>query len=498
MRRICYGLGPERVGALGLRLLIAVLLLAVAQPVAAAVSTLDQAAAAIDEARYKDALALIDQAAGALANEADRDWTSYLKARALVGLGRGEAAEAAVRTRYKAKPSAYAWASIVSILAAQGRFEAAANEILKLDGAMFAFANRLRPRTIEDIVSALERKNAGELRDQLVTRLVTGKYSGPTAARVPDSLRMRYVGLLLKQAHVEDAARATEALETPALLATLLADRSYAQIWNHPAVAALLKPEALIARVERSVQLRLEQKVISTADWLDTMRALRAIGRPKETVRLGLHAIKEARSESRESGAALRLELGYAYLESGEAWAARRTARELLREEARSDASTQLAVAQLLIAAGDNEGALAIASAVQEDASEAALSASAGAVEACAAHNLGRLNRRDEALAQVVTLQSEDPEAAFSALLCTGRAPEATAAWSAMLQEPATRPDAILIAQLYSDPLDPKVDLRDMRYRLRALAASDVVQAALKPYGRTVPLPFLSTATGIY
>jgi tetratricopeptide (TPR) repeat protein len=489
------------VGTLGLRLLLIVLILSLAQPAAAAgaVSALDQAAVAIDEARYQDALNLIDQATGALSNDADRDWTSYLKARALVGLGRGEAAEAAVRARFKAKPSAYAWASVVSILTAQGHFEDAAGEILKLDGAVFSYANRLRPRTIDDIISALERKGVNELRDQLVTRLVTDKYSGPTATRVPDSLRMRYVGLLLKQAHVEDAARETEAIETPALLAALLADRSYSALWDHPSMSALLAPEALIARVERSVQLRLEQKVISTADWLDTMHALRAIGRPKETVRLGLHAISEARNESRESGAALRLELGYAYIESGEAWAARRTARELLREEARSDAATQIAVAQLLIAAGDNEGALAIASSVQEDSDDdGAVSANAGGVEACAAHNLGRLDRRDEALADVMKLQKEAPEAVFGALLCTGHTNEAVAALSAMLQAPETRPQAVLIAQLYADPLDPQVDLRDMRYRLRALAASDAVQAALKPYGRTIALPFLSSTAGIY
>jgi tetratricopeptide (TPR) repeat protein len=453
---------------------------------------------AIDEARYQDALSLIEKAGDALANDADRDWTSYLRARALVGLGRGDAAEAAVRARFKAKPSAYAWASIVSIQAAQGHFEEAASEILKLDGALFAYANRLRPRTIDEIISALERKGANELRDQLVTRLVTDKYSGPTATRVPDSLRMRHVGILLKQAHVEDAARASEAIETPAMLATLLADRSYSALWDHPSIAALMAPEAMIARVERSVQLRLEQKVISTADWLDTMHALRAIGRPKETVRLGLHAINEARSASRESGAALRLELGYAYVESGEAWAARRTARELLREDVRSDAATQIAVAQLLIAAGDNEGALALASAIQEESQDDSYSIASGAVEACAAHNLGRLNRRDEALAEVIKAQKADPEAAFGALLCVGRTKDAVAAWADMLADAATRPDAILIAQLYADPLDPKADLRDMRYRLRALAAGDAVQAALKPYGRTVALPFLSSATGIY
>ncbi len=478
-------------------LLLAALFLACALFTRAGASQLDQAATAIDEARYQDAIQLLNQLTGALASDADRDWGSYLKARALVGLGHGEAAESAVRERYRSKPSAYAWASIVSILTAQGRYDAAAAEILKLEEETFVFVNRLRPRTIDDIVAALEHSGANATRDQLITRLVADKYTGPTATRVPDSLRLRYIGLLLKQNRVEDAARETELIETPSLLAALLADRAYAPLWDHPTVATLFASDALVARVERSVQLRLEQTVISASDWLDTMRALRAINRPKEAVRLGLHAISEARSELRGSGPALRLELAHAYAEMGEAWAARRTARELLREEARSDAATQIAVSQALIAAGDDEGALALASTLEEGSDNDGLRAQAEAVIACAAHNLGRLDRRDEALTALIEVQAAPPDVAFGALLCTGHSNEAIAVLGTMLRDPTTRLHAILIAQLYTDPLDPLTDLRDMRYRLRALAADATVQAALKPYGRTVPLPFLSSTAGV-
>ena len=180
-------------------LVLAALFLAGALSARAATSQLDQAATAIDEARYQDAIQLLNQPAGTLASDADRDWGSYLKARALVGLGHGEAAESAVRERYRSKPSAYAWASIVSILTAQGRYDAAAAEILKLEEETFVFVNRLRPRTIDDIVTALEHSGANTTRDQLITRLVADKYTGPTATRVPDSLRLRYIGLLLKQ-----------------------------------------------------------------------------------------------------------------------------------------------------------------------------------------------------------------------------------------------------------------------------------------------------------
>ena len=229
---------------------------------------------------------------------------------------------------------------------------------------------------------------------------------------------MRYVGLLLRQAHVEDAARESEAIETPAMLATLLADRSYTALWDHPSIAALLAPEALVARVERSVQLRLEQKVIS-------------IGR------LARHDARAARDRAAEGGGAARLacdergaqrdrarpeprsrlELGYAYLESGEAWAARRTARELLREDVHSDAATQIAVAQLLIAAGDNEAALALASAIKEEfAGRKLFRRLAARSKRVPRIILSRLNRRDEALGRSVEAQKADPEAAFGAL----------------------------------------------------------------------------------
>lgn len=479
---------------------LAALMLAGAQPASAAASELDQAAAAIDDARYQDALKLVGQ--GASGQSSDADWRSYLKARALVGLGQGETAEATVRDHYRTKPSPYAWASIVSILTARGRFDAAATEILKLEEASFAYVSRLRPHTVEEIVTALERTGATAVRDQLVTRLVTGKYTGPTASRVPDGLRLRYIALLLKQNRVEDAAHETEALETPELLTALLADRTYALLWDHSSVAGLLGPDALIARVERSVQARLEQSVISAGDWLDTMRALRAINRPKEAVRLGLHAISEARSELRGSGAALRLELAYAYAEMGEAWAARRTARELLREEAHSDVAMRIAVAQLLSAAGDDEGALALASSLEgtidDEAGGDATLAVVDSIIACAAHNLGRENRRDEALARLAESGATAAAVQFDAFLCTGRTNDATNALVAMLKDPATRSHGILIAQLYADPLDPLTDLRDVRYRLRALAASDAVQAALKPYARTVPLPFLSSTAGVF
>src|SRR5258706_176295 len=71
---------------------------------------------------------------------------------------------------------------------------------------------------------------------------------------------------------------------------------------------------------------------------------------------------------------------------------------------------------------------------------EAEPAATANAIEACAAHHLDRLDRRNEALAAVKERQAAAPEAAFGAFLCTGRTPDAVASLKAMLLEPATRP----------------------------------------------------------
>jgi hypothetical protein len=60
----------------------------------------------------------------------------------------------------------------------------------------------------------------------------------------------------------------------------------------------------------------------------------------------------------RAAGPALRLEIANAYADTGESWAARRTARELLKEEAVLPVQLRLAVAQVLEETGDDEGAL--------------------------------------------------------------------------------------------------------------------------------------------
>jgi tetratricopeptide (TPR) repeat protein len=444
---------------------------------------LERAAAAIDDGRFADALSLTE----GLANEAkipadDIDWAAYLQARALVGLGRVEDGEIKVRERYRDNPNGYSWAALVAILVTRGQYDEAAAEILELKEETLIFANRLRPSVIDSIVAALEGKDA-KLRDKVIVRLVEGRYAGPSRQRVPDLLRLRYIDLLLRERRVEDAARQTESLESPAILSMLLTDKSFEALWEHPKLRVLMAPGALVARVDRGVQAQLESQALSSSDWLDTMRALRAIGKSDEAVRLGLHALEQARKEKRPAGASLRLEIASAYADLGQTWAARRTARELLREEASAPISLRIAIADVLEASGDDEGAMLLVSAMPP---------SPGALKTivCAAHDLDRAERRDAALTALAALAETAPAEMFAAYVCAGEQAKAAEILGSMFQRPDLRTSAILTAQLYSDLARPGSDLDDMRYRMKALVATASVQDAIKPYARTMALPF--------
>jgi tetratricopeptide (TPR) repeat protein len=459
---------------------------AVIAKLAQAEARLEKAAVAIDEGRYADALSLISQARSmAELTSADLDWTAYLTARALAGQGDSASAERTIRERQKANPNPYTWASMVSILALCGKHEPAAQAILGLGDSELGLANRLRPAVMEAIASGLGASDAG-LRDKLVERLVTGRYTGPSAQGVPDSFRLRYINLLLRQNRTEDAARETLSLESPGILSILLTDKSFQPIWSHPAVRTLMAPGALVARVERGIQARLEQRVLSSSDWLELMRAQRVIGRADEAVRLGLHALEQARNDRRAAGPALRLEIANAYADTGESWAARRTARELLKEEAVLPVQLRLAVAQVLEETGDDEGALLLIGTMEG----ADRLAPALAIAVCAAHGLGRNERRDEAMKSLEMLADAPLPSLLDAYVCTGQQPKAAQVLSSMFAKPELRTTAILTAQLYADPAKAGSDQKDLRYRMRALVASNEVQDAVKAYARTLGLPF--------
>jgi hypothetical protein len=285
---------------------------------------------------------------------------------------------------------------------------------------------------------------------------------------------------------MENAARQTEALETPAILSVVLTDRAFEPIWEHPSVRALMASGALVARVERGLQLQLEQASLTTTDWLNVMRSLRVIGKADEAVRLGLHAVEQARREKKPAGPALRLEIANAYADLDQAWAARRTAKALLKEEAQLPISLRVAIAQVLDVTGDDDGALQLLATLEGEArTPAVLKATV-----CAAHDIDRTEKRDEALAALEAMASEAPAEAFDALVCTGQKDKASAVLSAMFAKPETRAQAIMLAQLYADPIKPVADQSDLRYRMRALVATAAVQAAITPYARSIPLPF--------
>lgn len=454
------------------------------QTVAAADTRLERAAGAIDDGHYSFALDLV---AGALndgqLSATDGDWAAYLKARALAGLGKAGDAEKVVRERYAASPNGYTWASLVAILTTNGRYDLAATAILDLEEEDFIMVNRLRPAVVESIVSSL---GATPVRDRLIVRLVEGRYSGPSGQRVPDTLRLRYIGMLLGQRRIEDAARQTEALETPSILSVILTDKAFEPLWDHPGVRALMAPGALVARVERGLQLQLEQASLTSTDWLNVMRSLRVIGKADEAVRLGLHAVEQARREKKAAGPALRLEIANAYADLGQAWAARRTARALLKEEPSLSIALRVAIAQVLDVTGDDDGALQLLGTLEGEArTPAVLKATV-----CAAHDIGRTAKRDEALAALDAMKDQAPAESFDAFVCTGQKDKAAAVLALMFQKPELRASAIMLAQLYADPIKPVANQSDMRYRMRALVATAAVQEAIKPYARSIPLPF--------
>jgi hypothetical protein len=109
---------------------------------------------------------------------------------------------------------------------------------------------------------------------------------------------------------------------------------------------------------------------------------------------------------------------------------------------------------------------------------------------ACAAHDLGRYDQRDAAIAALETQAATAPSDLFDALICTGQSDKAALVLGEMLKRPELRTAAILRAQLYADPANPSADLNHMRYRMTALVASAAVQEAIKPYARSIALPF--------
>jgi hypothetical protein len=297
-------------------------------------------------------------------------------------------------------------------------------------------------------------------------------------------IRLRYIGLLLRQNRPEAAARETGGLESPVALSLLLADRTFSALWSYPAVRAVERPAALVARVERGIHARLEQTHVHTSDWLETLRSLRVIGRSDEAVRFGLKAIEDARNGRAAASASLRLEVGHAYADMGEAWAARRTAKEMLKEQAALPLALRIAVADLLERSEDDEGALLMLGTIRGvDALPGALK-----VVVCAAHDLGRFERRDAALLQLEVLGAQVE--LLHARLCAGQQELARGQLVSMLLVPELRAAAILTAQLFEDRSKPGTDVRDDGYRLRALVASAVVQEAMVEHGRTLALPF--------
>lgn len=447
---------------------------------------LTRAAAAIDEGQFSEAIALVKGTeVGPPLSEHDADWAAYLASRALAATGAVADAEKTIRERQREHPNAYNWASLVSVLVLCGKQEDAAKTIVGLADGEFQLANRLRPGVMENVLAALE-STKPKLRDELLTKLVADRYTGPASQHVPDTIRIRFINLLLRQNRIEDATRETVSLESPATLSILLTDRSFSALWSNPSVRSLMLPGALVARVERGIQARLEQSSLGSSDWLDLMHSLRLISKPDEAVRLGLKAIAQARNTRQSANWQLRLEVAGAYADMGQAWAARRTAGELLKEQPSLPVPLRVAIADILETAGDDEGALLMLSTMEgiDQLTEAQK------VIVCAASDLARAATRDVALALLEGSAGLASVDLLDAEVCAGNYSKAAQILVNMLQQPESRTAAILTAQIYADPAKAGTDLSELRYRMRALVTRDDVQSALKAYGRTLGLPF--------
>jgi hypothetical protein len=143
---------------------------------------------------------------------------------------------------------------------------------------------------------------------------------------------------------------------------------------------------------------------------------------------------------------------------------------------------------------GDDDGALQLLGTLEGEArTSAVLKATV-----CAAHDIGRAEKRDEALLELEALVDQAPGDAFDAFVCTGQKDKAAAVLGGMFQKPELRAQAIMLTQLYADPIKPVADQSDMRYRMRALVATAAVQEAITPYARSIPLPFtIANARGL-
>jgi hypothetical protein len=115
----------------------------------------------------------------------------------------------------------------------------------------------------------------------------------------------------------------------------------------------------------------------------------------------------------------------------------------------------------------------------------------------CAAHDLDRAEKRDAALATLAAMTETAPAETLAAYVCVGEQAKAAEILGAMLKRPDLRASAILTAQLYSDLARPGSDLNDTRYRMTALVASASVQDSIKPYARTMALPFTIANAGV-
>jgi tetratricopeptide (TPR) repeat protein len=461
------------------------------EPVASAAlaqARLERGAAAIDQGRFADAARDIGAAiSSGLMTPEQSDWASYLRARAMLGQGaKGDAVNEAKRY-FRTRNNPYAFRSLISILTQAERWDEAARSILELPPDKFVFVQEMPHATAESILDGLARGGEARLRGQLLATLVTFGYVGPYGGKPPDNLRFDYVTILTGEGRFDDAARQVPYFESPSVFVSLLTDKRFLPLWESLQVKSLT-PEHMTMRTRMRAVALVNRGIRHGGEALEAMRNFRAIGEAQRAVALSdtLFASPAFAAATRRFGRVILIEKAYALADLGQAGLASSVFARVLHQYPEEPVVTRLAHARVLEGAGEARRALDIIAPLEPRGLSEPARAVALQVTACAAAALQQSVLVRDALEGLETIGLNAAPAQLEARICAGDESGARKLIFEWLGRSDLRASAIAALQLYAEPRGVLPVILERRRRLRSLIAREDIQAALKPYGRTI------------
>lgn len=457
-----------------------------------AMARLDRAAAAIDQGRHGDALSDIQQAivSGRLSAE-ESDWGSYLRARALSGLGRPEDAAAEARARFTQRNNPYAFRSLVAVHMLNTDPEAAAREFLELPaGSGARLTSLVNVQTVTAIAEGLRSRDAS-LRRTFLGWLIAQPYTGPASSKIDDALRFMHLTGLLGEGDIARASAQAIALETPSMFVALLTDKSYEALWADPAVLTMT-PQTMLERVRARAFAMSAHGLKRGGDALEAARAFRAVGDPVRAIDVLNSALTTPRlkAELGRQSRVLMIEKAYAFADLSKIAEARAVFIALLDQFADEPVLTRLAYARVMEAAGQTNTALEIMRPLDTAQLPSAARAIGLMITVCASSAAGRTVEAKDALTRLQELDLNAAPSLLEAHLCLADDRSAISLIRRWLESETHRRNAIPALQLYGEPPSIPPRLSDRRRRLHSIIASGDVQDALKPHGRTLGWAF--------